>query len=87
MRYRIAGPNGQPIFTKEVAGELVSNRNLDEPIRDVKGAPLLGVGVGEFALPADLAGGSYTLYASEVNDRFHEEKRTFLVHDWQAAAA
>ena len=83
LRYRIVGPNNTEIFSKDVASQLLSDRN-NEPIQGPAGEPIHGIGVGEFALPPALPGGQYTLYVSEVNDRFHEEKRSFIVHQWQA---
>ena len=88
LRYRIVGPRNVEIFNKEVATKLLAPDKNDPAkktaLKGPDGAPVFGVGVGEFALPADLAEGEYTLQVSEVNDRFHEEKRSFLVRRWQA---
>lgn len=83
LRYRILGPRGEevPNSAKEVASQLVDAKN--QPIKGPNGQPLLGLGVGEYPLPADIASGQYTLVVNEVNERFHEEKRTFLVNRWQ----
>lgn len=83
LRYRIVGPRNVEIFNKEVASELLSGDQKDA-LKGPGGAPLSGLGVGEFALPGDLAEGEYTLQVSEVNERFREEKRSFLVRRWQA---
>jgi hypothetical protein len=82
LRYRILGPLNQEIYKSEVASQVVGPNK--EPLMGPSGQNLLGLGVGEFALPAQLPGGQYTLAVSEVNDRFNEEKRSFLVHQWQA---
>ncbi len=84
LRYRILGPKNDEIFRKEVASRLVAGPK-NEPIRGPDGAELHGLGVGDFTLPADLPVGQYTLLVSEVNERFNEEKRSFLVQRWQQA--
>jgi alpha-2-macroglobulin-like protein len=87
LRYRIVGPRNVEIFNKDFASELLAAGKTDpaktEALKGPGGAPLFGLGVGEFALPADLAEGEYTLQVSEVNERFREEKRSFLVRRWQ----
>jgi hypothetical protein len=47
------------------------------------GEPIRGIGAGEFTLPPGLSGGVYTLKVREVNGKFPEEKRTFLVNNYQ----
>lgn len=81
LRFRIAGANNNDLFKHDVSTRLMDN---DKRVLGPDGQPLRGVGAGEFALPANLPGGMYTLSVSELNDRFPEEKRTFLVHRWQA---
>ena len=83
LRYRIVGPNNVEVYNKEFAGQLV-NAKTNAPIKGPTGQPLFGLGAGEFALPADLPGGQYTLFVSEVNDRFREDKRVFIVQRLQA---
>jgi hypothetical protein len=82
LRYRIVGPNNVEVYKQEVAA-IVAGPNK-EPIQGPMGEALQGVGAGEFALPEDLPLGQYTLHVGEVNDRFTEEKRTFLVNRWHA---
>ncbi len=82
LRYRIVGPNNAEIFKKEAASDLVTADG--DALKGPDGAALFGLGVGEFALPAELAEGEYTLQVSEANERFAEEKRSFLVRRWQA---
>ncbi|MSQ93029.1 MAG: hypothetical protein EXR98_00565 [Gemmataceae bacterium] len=84
LRYRILGPKSDEIFRQEVAS-LVSAGPKNENLKGPDGADLHGLGVGDFKLPADLASGQYTLVVSEVNERFNEEKRSFLVQRWQPA--
>ena len=89
LRYRIVGPNNTEIFKKEAASELVvadrKNPDQQDALKGPGGAPLFGVGARRVhALPPELAEGEYTLYASEINERFPEEKRSFLVRRWQA---
>jgi hypothetical protein len=83
LRYRIVGPNHAELYNKEFASSVIPGPN-QEPIKGPRGEELNCLGGGEFTLPATLAGGQYTLYVGEVNERFNEEKRTFLVHRWQA---
>ncbi|HZZ82852.1 MAG TPA: alpha-2-macroglobulin family protein [Gemmataceae bacterium] len=82
LRYRIVGPNKAEIFNKEYAGELISAAK-GEAVKGPGDTALHGLGVGEFVLPAGLAEGEYTLSVSEINERFQEEKRSFLVRRWQ----
>ena len=79
LRYRIIGPDNKEYFNKEAASTLVAGPN-NEPIKGPHGEELYCLGAGQFTLPANLALGPYTLCVSEVNERFNEEKRTFLVH-------
>ena len=87
--YRIVGPNNVEIFKKEAASELVVADTNDpaktNALKGPDGAALFGLGVGEFALPPELAEGEYTLQVSEVNEQLAEEKRSFLVRRWQAS--
>jgi hypothetical protein len=82
LRYRILGPDNKELYNKEVASNILGPNN--EPVKGPDGEELSCLGAGEFTLPANSVGGHYTLYVSEVNERFNEEKRTFLVHRWQA---
>src|SRR5262249_49484022 len=68
LRYRIVGPKNQELYNHEAAGAVVGPNN--EPIKGPRGEDLHSLGAGEFTLPANLAGGQYTLFVSEVNDRF-----------------
>jgi hypothetical protein len=81
LRFRIANANNQEVFKREISTRLTDK---GKRVLGPDGQPLDGVGAGEFALPAHSAGGTYTLTVSEINDRFAEEKRTFVVHRWQA---
>src|SRR5262249_47348664 len=47
------------------------------------GKPLRGIGAGEYTLPADAPGGEYTLSVREKQGRFPEQKRKFLVNNYQ----
>ncbi|MBI2807823.1 MAG: hypothetical protein HYX68_22810 [Planctomycetes bacterium] len=82
LLYRVVNPRGDEIFRKEVASRLILGPN-QQPLRGPGGQELHGLGVGEFALPTNLPTGSYTLFVSEVNERFTEEKRVFQVRRWQ----
>lgn len=84
LRYRIVGPKNEEIYRHEVVSRLVAGPNK-ELWKGPGGAELHGLGAGEFWLPADLPVGQYTLLVNEVNERFNEEKRSFLVQRWQQA--
>ncbi len=83
VRFRITAPNDVEVFKREVSTRLVADKDKHR-VEGPDGQPLHGIGTGEFTLPRQLPGGIYTLSVSEVNDRFPAEKRTFIVHRWQA---
>ncbi len=49
------------------------------------GKPVRGIGAGDWPIPATAKGGEYTLAVKEANGRFPEERRKFLVNQYQAA--
>ena len=49
----------------------------------LQGATQSGVGSGAFAIPADLAGGSYTLVSRSMNGAFPEERREFFIRQYR----
>ena len=77
LRYRIVGPSDVELLNKEFASTLVGPQN--QALKGPGGEELYCLGAGDFALPADVVEGNYTLSVSEVNERFNEEKRTFTV--------
>lgn len=83
IRYRIFDTLNReiPEASREVATQVVGADKKE--LKGPGGEALNGLGVGEFLLPAQLPSGQYTLAVSEVNDRFREEKRSFLVNHWQ----
>lgn len=81
LRFRILGPNGAELHKLDRLGTLVDEHK--KPVTWPDGSPVRGVGVGEYALPATLPGGEYTLSVTEANERFPEERRTLLVQRWQ----
>lgn len=82
LRYRIVGPKNESIYAQEVASQVVLGPK-NEPIKGPGGMEIHCIGAGEFTLPEKLADGQYTLIVNEVNERFNEEKRTFLIHSGQ----
>ena len=83
LRFRLTGPNNVEIDKLEGAAEVAAAAN--EPARKgPDGQAITGIGAGEFQLHDLLPGGQYTLHVSEARDRFPAEKRTFIVHQWQA---
>lgn len=83
LRYRIAGPDQVELYDQEFASAVVAANG--KPVKGPDGNDLHCLGVGEFALPANLADGQYVVSVSEVNERFNEEKRTFHVQRPQTA--
>lgn len=47
------------------------------------GKPLRGIGAGEWKIPDDWPGGEYTLVIRELQQRFPETKRRFLVNEYR----
>jgi anti-sigma factor RsiW len=45
--------------------------------------PLRGIGVGEYALPENAAGGEWVLSVRDEGNRFPEQQRKFLVNEYQ----
>jgi hypothetical protein len=85
LRFRITGPGGHELYKHDTLSRVVAGKDK-APVTGPDGQPLHGLGLGEFVLPQGLPGGVYTLSVGELQDRFPEEKRTFLVHHWQAPA-
>jgi hypothetical protein len=56
-----------------------------KPIIGPDGAPVRGIGAGDWAIPPTAKGGEYTLAVKEANGHFPEERRKFLVNQYQAA--
>ncbi len=82
LRFRIVGPTGAEIYRHDAAAQVIAD-GKKAPLLGPDGQPLAGLGVGEFTLPANLPGGEYSVSVNEVNERFREEKRKFIVHRWQ----
>lgn len=83
LRFRITGPSQAEIFKTEGTAQVVAPADVP-PLKGPDGQALRGIGAGDFRIPDGLAGGQYTLHVSEANDRFPAEKRTFIIHQWQA---
>jgi hypothetical protein len=56
-----------------------------KPIAGPDGKPVQGVGAGEWTIPAEARGGEYTLAVKETHNRFPEERRKFLINQYQPA--
>jgi hypothetical protein len=83
LRFRITDPRHADVAGSQLEGSAqiaVDGSSVKGP----DGRPLRGIGGGEFVIPQNLAGGQYTLHVAEAAGRFPEEKRTFMVHQWQA---
>jgi len=60
----------------DAAGQLVENSQ-------VAGVTERGVGNGSFTIPADFQGGKYSYVARSPQEQFPEERRDFLVHQYE----
>jgi hypothetical protein len=70
--------------TAIVAGNGLVNQPDGKPVLGPDGKPVRGIGAGEWTIPPTAKGGEYTLLVKEANNRFPEEKRKFLVNQYQA---
>jgi hypothetical protein len=82
LEYIIHSPRGEKVFSQS-GPAVVLDPTTKKPLHGPDGKPLLGVGCGEFTLPADLPGGEYTLQVREQQDRFQPQVRKFLVSQYQ----
>lgn len=82
VTFRIQNPSGTDVFSQTSGLKLVDAQN-QQPIAGLGGHPITGIASGQFTLTPDMPGGPYTLYISEANQRFPEEKRRFLVNAYQ----
>jgi anti-sigma factor RsiW len=67
------------------SGVTLLNLSDGKPVLGPDGKPVHGVAAGEWTIPADARGGEYTLVVKETSGRFPEERRKFLVNQYQAA--
>jgi hypothetical protein len=81
LRFRLRDPGDAVIPLDEGNGRLLSNL---QPVLGPDKKPLRGIGVGEYALPAEAAGGEYKLDLFEVDGATHRETlletRKFIVN-------
>src|SRR5207253_2050335 len=66
----------------EGSARLMAN---NAPVLGPDGQPVRGLGAGEWAIPATATGGEYALVVREALNRFPEQKRKFLVNQYQPA--
>src|SRR5947209_10286836 len=71
--------------TPIVAGTTLLTAADGKPIVGPDGTPVHGVGAGEWTIPPTAKGGEYTLAVKETNRRFPEERRKFIVNQYQPA--
>src|SRR5262249_45827532 len=82
LRYTVTDPRGAKVFELEGLSRV---KGADgKQILGPDGQPLRGLGTGEFKIPADAAGGEYTLRVADAQDRFPAETRKVLVNKYQA---
>ncbi|HTK77047.1 MAG TPA: zf-HC2 domain-containing protein, partial [Gemmataceae bacterium] len=54
-----------------------------QPILGPDGQPVKGVGAGDYQIPSTAMGGEYTLAVRDLNGRFAEERRKFIVNEYR----
>src|SRR5262245_54463936 len=82
--FTIADPAGQVIYRKDGSAYVHDPKERGRMLEGPDGRPVRGVGFGEFAIPANAAGGEYVLSISELRGRFAPQSRKFLVNRYQA---
>jgi hypothetical protein len=85
LQFFLATPGlGNPRLIAQGRTALVEEGpNGVRPVFGPDGKPLRGVGAGSFLLDPNAAGGEYTLIVRELNRRFPEQRRKFLVNKYE----
>jgi hypothetical protein len=83
LRYFLRNPLGTE--TPVAEGSSLVTQADGQLVKLGDGQPVRGVGAGEWVVLPDAPGGEYTLLVREANGRFPEERRKFLVNQYQAA--
>jgi hypothetical protein len=78
------GPgNPQRLLAQGRTSLVEEGTNGVHPVLGPDGKPLRGIGCGSFQLDPNGPGGEYTLIVREVNRRFPEQRRKFLVNKYE----
>jgi hypothetical protein len=78
------GPGNPPRLIAQGRTSLVEEgANGVHPVLGPDGKPLRGVGAGSFHIDADWPGGEYTLIVREANRRSPEQRRRFLINNYE----
>ena len=80
LQFTITGPQGEEIMKQVGASRLRKADGATLAMPD--GKPVAGIGAGEFSLPPAIAGGEFTLTVREVNNRFPDQQRKFIVNNF-----
>jgi hypothetical protein len=82
--YTLTLPDGNQVPVAQGGSSLV-REGTGGPVvvNGPDGKPLRGIGAGEYKLPDGAPGGEYTLSVREEQGRFPEQKRKFLVNNFQ----
>ena len=85
LLFSIVNPAGQIVFRHEGSATLLDNKSIESGrfMMGPDNKTIRGIGVSEFAIPANAPGGEYKLNVSERRGRFAPEVRTFLVQRYQ----
>jgi hypothetical protein len=80
IQYVIQDPKQTETEVVRGATRLIEGQS---PVLGPDGQPLRGIGAGEWPIPAEAPGGEYTLVVRELQNRFPETKRRFLVNQYR----
>lgn len=79
FRFKLVGPDEKVLHTVEHLAHMI-DPVTQQPIRDITGKTLQGVGDGAWKLPANMPLGESTLILSEKNHRFAPQIVKFMVN-------
>jgi hypothetical protein len=83
LQFVVRDPLGAEVLVMAGTSSLVKTDG--RPLLGPDGAPVQGIGTGEWTIPATAKGGEYTLAVKEAGGRFPEERRKILVNQYQPA--
>jgi hypothetical protein len=82
VAFTVKNPNGEEIFRHTGITRLLDDRKQALlPGPDDK--PVHGIGAGVYPIPANAAGGEYTLTVSDAGNRFPPQQRKFIVNRYE----
>jgi hypothetical protein len=82
LQFRVLDSQGAEVSQLDGLSRVTAN---GATVNGPDGQPVRGIGTGEYVIPATAAGGEYTLLVRDAQNRCPEERRKFLVNQYQAA--